>query len=195
MKIPLFPLNTVLFPEGLLPLRIFEPRYMDMAKACLRDSTPFGVCLIQEGTEAGVAAVPEKIGTLAGIFDFDMQQLGVLQLKTRGSQRFFINHYENNGKGLLLADVTLLDAEPVREVPAEHQPCVKVLRAIIQNAGEENFPQPLRYDDATWVGYRLAEVLPLPLPIKQMTLELSDGIMRLGTLHQFMHRQGLVQAQ
>jgi uncharacterized protein len=194
MHIPLFPLNAVLFPEGLLPLRIFEPRYMDMAKACLRDSTPFGVCLIQEGGETGAAAVPEKIGTLASIFDWDMPQLGVLEVKTRGSQRFFINHYQDNGKGLLLAEVALLDAEPSHEVPAEHQACVTALRSIIHNAGEENFPQPLCFDDATWVGYRLAEVLPLPLPIKQMMLELSDSVMRLGTLHQFMHRQGLIQA-
>jgi Lon protease-like protein len=192
MQIPIFPLNTVLFPDGLLPLRVFEQRYMDMAKACLRDSTPFGVCLIKEGQEVGAQAVPESIGTLATIVDWDMPQLGVLQIKTRGGQRFFINRYKDNGAGLLLAEVTLLDAEPEITLPEEHQACTTALRSLMLKAGEEHFFTPHRFDDATWVSNRLAELLPVPLPVKQMMLELSDSKMRLGTMHQFLHRMGLL---
>lgn len=194
MQIPLFPLNTVLFPDGLLPLKIFEQRYMDMAKACLRDSTSFGVCLIKEGQEVGVQTIPELTGTLATIIDWDMPQLGVLQVKTRGSQRFYIQSYKDNGAGLLIADVSLLDAEPELPLPAEHQPCAAALRTLMMKAGEEHFLAPHRFDSATWVGQRLAEMLPLPLPVKQMMLELSDGKMRLGTMHQFLHRMRLLSA-
>ncbi|MGB8856783.1 MAG: LON peptidase substrate-binding domain-containing protein [Burkholderiales bacterium] len=192
MQIPIFPLNTVLFPDGMLPLKIFEQRYMDMAKTCLRDSTGFGVCLIKEGQEVGARSVPESIGTLANITDWDMPQLGVLQVKVRGGQRFFIHSYQDNGAGLLIAEVTLLDAEPELKLPEEHQPCARALRALMQKAGEEQFYPPHRFDDASWVGHRLAELLPVPLPVKQMMLELSDGKMRLGTMHQFLHRLGLL---
>lgn len=194
MQIPLFPLNTVLFPDGLLPLKIFEQRYMDMAKSCLRDSTSFGVCLIKEGQEVGVQTIPELTGTLATIIDWDMPQLGVLQVKTRGSQRFYIQSYKDNGAGLLIADVSLLDAEPELPLPDEHQPCATALRTLMMKAGEEHFLTPYRFDSATWVSNRLAEMLPLPLPVKQMMLELSDGKMRLGTMHQFLHRMRLLSA-
>jgi Lon protease-like protein len=194
MQIPIFPLNTVLFPGGLLPLKIFEPRYMDMAKACLRDSTPFGVCLIKEGQEVGTQSVPESIGTLATITDWDMPQLGVLQVKTRGGQRFFINSYQDNGAGLLIAEVTLLDNEPAIKLPEEHQPCAAALRILMHKAGEQHFFPPHQFDDASWVGHRLAECLPVPLPVKQMMLELSDAKMRLGTMHQFLHRMRLLSA-
>jgi uncharacterized protein len=194
MQIPIFPLNTVLFPDGLLPLKIFEQRYMDMAKTCLRDSLPFGVCLIKEGQQVGAQTIPESIGTLATIVDWDMPQLGVLQIKTRGGQRFFIHRYQDNGAGLLIAEVDLLDAEPEIKLPDEHQPCATALRTLMMKAGEEHFFPPHRFDDASWVGHRLAELLPMPLPVKQMMLELSDSKMRLGTMHQFLHRMGLLKA-
>ncbi len=194
MHLPLFPLNTVLFPEGLLALKIFEQRYMDMAKACLRDSTSFGVCLIKEGQEVGTQSIPESTGTIATIVDWDMPQLGVLQVKARGSQRFFIQNYQDNGAGLLIADVILLEAEAEIRLPDEHQPCAKALRTLMMKMGEEHFLPPHRFDDATWVGNRLAEMLPLPLPVKQMMLELSDSKMRLGTMHQFLHRMRLLSA-
>ena len=192
MNIPLFPLNTVLFPDGLLPLKIFEQRYMDMAKACLRDATPFGVCLIKEGREVGTQAVPETTGTLATITDWDMPQLGVLQVKTRGGQRFSIQNFADNGKGLLMAEVQLLDNEPSLQLPDEHLVCATVLRSVMESVGKENFFEPFRFDDASWVSHRLAEVLPLTLPVKHILLELNDSRMRLGTLQQIMHKQGLL---
>ena len=123
-----------------------------------------------------------------------MPQLGVLQIKTRGGQRFFITSYKDNGAGLLIAEVTLLDAEPEIKLPDEHQACATALRSLMFKTGEEHFFTPHRFDDATWVSNRLAELLPVPLPVKQMMLELSDGKMRLGTMHQFLHRMGLLKA-
>jgi uncharacterized protein len=95
---------------------------------------------------------------------------------------------------LLLAEVTLLDTEPELKLPEEHQACAAALRSLMHKAGEEYFFTPHRFDDASWVGNRLAELLPMPLPVKQMMLELSDSKMRLGTMHQFLHRMGLLKA-
>ncbi len=165
---------------------------MEMATACLRDATPFGVCLIKEGQEVGAQSVPENIGTLATIIDWDMPQLGVLQIKVRGGQRFYVQSYQDNGKGLLWGEVALLDNEPALALPEEHQPCVAALRSIMHSAGQQHFLPPLKFDDASWVSHRLAEMLPLMLPVKQMMLEMNDSRMRLGTVHQFLHRQGLI---
>ena len=108
---PLFPLGTVLFPGSLLPLRIFEVRYMDMAKACLKDGTPFGVCLIREGEEVGAPAVPEPIGCVARIAECDMEELGILKVKAEGLERFRIVSSEVNRHGLIVGEVERLDTE------------------------------------------------------------------------------------
>ena len=108
----LFPLGAVLFPGGRLPLRIFEARYMDMAKACLRDGVPFGVCLIREGTEVGAPATPFEVGTLARISEWDMQQLGLLQIVATGGARFRILERRTQPDGLQRARVELLAEEP-----------------------------------------------------------------------------------
>src|SRR6185503_19392245 len=103
--IPLFPLNTVLFPGGVLPLRVFEARYLDMTRDCMKSGTPFGVCLIHEGSEVGAPAVPRSVGCTATITDWDMQQLGVLNLRTRGERRFRILSSGANKQGLISAEV------------------------------------------------------------------------------------------
>src|SRR5207253_7810990 len=100
-----FPLQTVLYPGSLLPLRIFEVRYMDMAKACLRDGSPFGVCLIKEGQEVGTPAVPEKVGCLARIGECDMEELGILKVKAEGLERFRLVSSEVNKSGLIIGEV------------------------------------------------------------------------------------------
>ena len=109
---PLFPLGTVLFPGSLLPLRIFEVRYMDMAKACLKDGTPFGICLIREGEEVGAPAVPEAIGCVARIAECDMEELGILKVKAEGLERFRIVSREVNRQGLIVGEVERLETEP-----------------------------------------------------------------------------------
>lgn len=190
-ELPLFPLKTVLFPGGMLPLRVFEPRYMEMTKACLREGHPFGVCLIREGSEVGQPAIPHDVGTTARITDWDMQAVGVLQVKVVGGQRFQILDSRTQDDGLVVARVRLLPVEPPLPLPAEHAACAGVLRAIVKQVGEERFEPPLTYDDAVWLTYRLAEVLPLKLAAKQSMLEMNDTRVRLEILHRFLGQQGL----
>jgi Lon protease-like protein len=190
-ELPLFPLNTVLFPGGVLPLRVFEQRYMDMTKACLRDNAPFGVCFIKEGGEVGSPAIPHDVGCLARITDWDMQQMGVLNLKAVGMRRFRVLERRVEANGLIVAKAQLLPVEPPLPLPAEHAACAGVLTHIVARVGEDKFEPPLAYDDAVWVGYRLAEVLPIKLSAKQNMLEMNDTIVRLEVLHRFLGQQGL----
>ena len=182
MQIPIFPLNTVLFPGGILPLRIFETRYMDMTRECMKRGTEFGVSLIREGREVGKPAVPMVIGCTAGIIDWDMEQLGVLNIRTEGRRRFRLLSSEPNSAGLLIGEVEFLEEEPPAAIPPEHAGCVRIIEAVIKQHGAEVLPQPLRLDDATWVSYRLSEMLPVPPIGKQKLLEVDDSIDRLEIL-------------
>jgi Lon protease-like protein len=187
-EIPIFPLNTVLFPGGLLPLKIFEQRYIEMTKNCLRDNSPFGVCLIREGREVGAAAVPEPVGCLAAIERWDMPQLGLFHLLARGGERFRIRDTRVAANHLMSAVV-----EPVPPDDAADQVdslCRQVLQAVIEKVGASQFPAPLRLDDASWVGYRLAEVLPLGARVKQELLETTDAGQRLERLRTLLVQQG-----
>jgi Lon protease-like protein len=185
----IFPLNTVLFPGGLLPLKVFEQRYIEMTKACLRDSRPFGVCLIREGREVGAAAVPEPVGCLATIESWDMPQLGLFHLVARGGARFRIRDMRVAPNHLVSASV-----EPIPPDATTDQVdalCSEVLQTVIDKVGAEHFPAPVRLTDASWVGYRLAEVLPLDARLKQELLELTDAGRRLERLHELLVQQGL----
>jgi Lon protease-like protein len=180
--IALFPLQTVLFPGGLLPLRLFEQRYLEMAKGCLREDRPFGVCRIREGQEVGAPATPEAIGCLARIAHWDMAQLGVLNIVARGERRFRILERRIERNGLVRAAVELLAEEQDAEVPEDLQGCVQFLRAIVEQTDSQPIEQPARYRSSVWVSARLAERLPLPLPLKQALLETDDGVQRLARL-------------
>jgi len=181
-EVALFPLNSVLFPGGRLPLRIFEQRYMDMAKACLRDGARFGVCLIREGREVGAPALPAEVGTLARIGAWDMPQLGLLHVTAHGEQRFRILERRVQRDGLALASIELLSLDEDSAIPQSCAGCVKLLeRVIAQQAGL--FEPPHRLDSASWVSSRLAELLPLPLPAKQELLELGDARARIERLN------------
>lgn len=164
----LFPLGTVLFPGGLLPLKIFEQRYLDMTKACIRDNAPFGVCLIREGREVGAAAVPEAVGCLATIEQWEMPNASMFHLLARGGERFRILDTQVAANGLLSGNVEML---PPLEAGAPDAECVALLQRVIEQVGVENFPQPVCLDDAAWVAYRLAEILPMAMAEKQMLLE------------------------
>lgn len=195
-SLPLFPLRTVLFPGGLLPLKVFERRYIEMTKACLRDERPFGVCLITQGDEVarGDGTMPEiaTIGTLARITNVDMPQMGILHVSTSGGSRFEVRSHAPDALGVLVATVAAIDDEPSHPLAETYAPLARLLALIATRLGPQNFPEDVRYDDATWVGYRLAELLPLPLPIKQRMLEVSDANVRLTALKQFLERQGLL---
>jgi Lon protease-like protein len=184
-ELPLFPLNTVLFPGGRLPLRIFEQRYMDMAKACLRDQSPFGVCLIREGREVGAPAIPADVGTLARIGTWDMPQLGVLHVTALGEQRFRILERRVEPNGLARASIQMMDKEIDIAIPASCSGCVKLLEQVIQQQSAL-FEPPHRLDSASWVSARLTELLPLPLPAKQELLELDNARTRIERLNELL---------
>ncbi len=190
--LPLFPLNTVLFPGGMLPLRVFEPRYMDMTRECLKNDQPFGVCLIREGAEVGTPAKPERVGSLAYITHWDMQQLGLLQLRTRGGQRFRVLGSSVAAQGLLRARVELLPDEEDADVPAQFTALPDLLRLVVADKSEAVFAEPHAFGSASWVGYRLSEILPVPLAAKQKLLELDGALARLEILYRFLEQRGLV---
>lgn len=180
MRVPIFPLGTVLFPGGVLPLRVFEARYMDMTRDCMKRGTPFGVCTIREGREVGAPAVPEQVGCLAHITDWDMQQLGVLNIRTRGGDRFRILSREVASNGLITAEVELLPPQPATPLDLQFAPCRRLLERLIGDHGSDVFAEPHELDNAAWVGNRLSEVLPLPPPIRQELMEMDDSDQRLA---------------
>ena len=196
MRIPLFPLKTVLVPGGVLPLKVFEQRYIDMAKACLAEETPFGVCLITDGDEVAhpgsAAPAFAPVGTLARIAGWDMPQLGILHVSTTGLGRFIVESHEVERSGLVVADVRAIASEPAIAITDAQQPLVRLLELIAARVGPANFPAEARWDDGSWVGYRLAEFLPLPLPIKQSMLEINDAGVRLTVLQKFLSEQGVL---
>ena len=195
-SLPLFPLHTVLFPGGLLPLKVFEQRYVDMTKACMMNNRPFGVCLIVQGDEVATpsAAQPEiaAVGTLARITDWDVPQVGILHLATIGESRFQVRKQSAQANGLLVGEVTPIEREATQPLGDAFKPLAQFLELVASRVGPRNFPAERKFDDASWVGYRLAELLPLPLNIKQSMLEINDAQVRLQVLQKFLSQQGLL---
>lgn len=181
-EIPLFPLNTVLFPGGVLPLRIFEPRYVDMVRRCMREGGEFGVVLIREGVEAGGAATAFDAGTLVQIVDFDQLPDKLLGITTRGTRRFRVLSSRTQDDGLHVARIELLrDAEPL-PLPQEFKRYAALLEQALPQMGDFFKHLQPQYDDAGWVSGRLTEVLPISLTDKQRLLEMDDPIARLHVL-------------
>lgn len=185
----IFPLGTVLFPGARLPLQIFEQRYLEMTKTCLRDSRPFGVCLIREGREVGVPAVPEAVGCLAAIEHWEMPQLGLFRLLARGGDRFRLLDSRVAKNGLITGTVERLP--PERPADAIDPACQAVLKLIIERVGESTFT-PVQLEDASWVGFRLAELLPMEMQVKQQLLELTDPAERLARIRNVLTDRGLL---
>jgi Lon protease-like protein len=187
-SIPIFPLETVMFPGSLLPLKIFEQRYLDMTKACVRDNAPFGVCRIREGREVGVPAIPEQVGCTALIVEWEMPHLGVFHLRTRGQVPFRILQHTTQPDGLIRADVEWLEDSAGAVRPDSFAFCRRVLEQIVQKLGQDYFFAPLAYDDPRWTSYRLAEVLPLEGEQKQRLLALRDDGERLERLRAYLQQ-------
>jgi Lon protease-like protein len=196
MPLPLFPLRAVLYPGGLLPLRIFEQRYVELTKTCLKDGSPFGVCLLTAGEEvAGRASGPAQfapVGTLATIDEWDMPQLGIFHVRAAGGARFEVLSHAVRADGLVVAEVAPIPAEPAAALTAAHAPLARLLEVLATRIGPQHFPAARAFDDASWVGYRLAELLPLPLSVKQSMLEINDGNVRLDVLRRFLAQQGVL---
>jgi Lon protease-like protein len=161
---------------------------MEMAKACLRDGSAFGVCLIREGAEVGAPATPMDVGCLARIAEWDMEQLGVLQIVARGERRFRVLERRAQADGLLRASIELLEEDGDAEIPGRCADCARLLEQVIDQQ-RALFEPPHRLDSSAWVSSRLAEILPLPLVVKQELLEIADGRARLERLHGFLSRE------
>lgn len=188
LSIPLFPLRTVLFPGGPLPLRIFEPRYLGMIARCMKDNTQFGVVLASPDAESShVDAgsdtfLGNSIGTLATITDWYQGSDGILGVTARGGSRLIIRSYHREPDGLFIGDIDLLPAESEVALPTEYAAMAKLLEVIISDLGILYNDIDMRYEDASWIGYRLAEILPIDLDEKQYCLEMSEPLGRIEFL-------------
>ncbi|MFI4866714.1 MAG: LON peptidase substrate-binding domain-containing protein [Steroidobacterales bacterium] len=180
--IALFPLNAVLFPGGLLPLRIFETRYVDMVGGCMREDATFGVVLIVDGNETDAVVNIAEVGTAARIVDFQTQPDGLLGLLCRGERRFRVQQRTRQGDGLNRATVEWIEDALRTPLDPQFLPLVGVLRKVMaQLANIGRFIEP-NYEDACWVSHRLAEFLPLEPAWQQRLLEIDDPNVRLGLL-------------
>jgi Lon protease-like protein len=180
-ELPLFPLNTVLFPGGPLPLKIFEPRYLDMISRCLREQSGFAVVLITEGEETAATASFAATGTEASIVDFDRLEDGLLGISCIGRERVCVLEAWRETDGLNRGRVIAINADPVLPVPPGQAWLGDVVRRVLPEAGDVYRHVEIR-DDAAWVGNRLAEMLPLSLADKQALLELTDPLERLTAI-------------
>lgn len=182
IKIPLFPLNAVLFPGGALPLRIFEPRYLDMVSDCMKKETRIGVVLIEDGNEAGAAAKAHDIGTSSFISYWHKRNDGMLGITLTGEQRFRVLSSEVNPNQLIVAEVELLPniEEPTKEHNDEQ--LINLLKRIIAQLEPPYTTMKKFYDDMDWVSARLIELLPLPLQEKQTMLVMGNVTERINYL-------------
>jgi Lon protease-like protein len=187
-EIALFPLHAVLFPGGPLPLRIFEPRYIDMVKKSLREETAFGVVLIDGGGETGAITSTTAIGTSARIADFYPLPDGLLGITCLGLRKFKLGARRVQDDGLSVGEIEWFAAEAQVELPGEYQHLGQLLRKVLPELGDFYESVSKRFDDSTWVGYRLAEILPLSLSDKQFCLELNDPLARLARLSPLIQR-------
>jgi Lon protease-like protein len=194
----IFPLSTVLFPGGVLPLRIFEARYTDMVRECMRLDRPFGVCLITQGGEVGSPAEHEPIGCLARIEDVDMEQPGVLRIRTVGGRRFEVEQSDLGPNQLIRARV-LIDDDPLVAVPAEHMACVSLLQRMVQeiersapDPAQRMIAAPVQLESAAWVANRIAEFLPIPPASKYRLMSGEHALDRLAIVHRWLQQQGIL---
>jgi len=199
-KIPLFPLETVLFPDGVIALKIFEARYLDMIKQCLREKTEFGVIsIIQDQDDSHDNLTPRfsSIGTLALIEDFDPIQPALYMTKSFGTQRFQLLSSSQEANGLWVGEIILLEKDPLTPIPKEHQRVAKLLDEIIAVIQSENllsdapFKKPYMTEDCGWVSNRLAELLPISLAQKNHLLAQTNPRIRLDLISEIIEDDDL----
>ncbi|AYQ28728.1 MULTISPECIES: LON peptidase substrate-binding domain-containing protein [unclassified Polaromonas] len=210
-SLPLFPLGAVLYPGGLLPLRIFEVRYLDMIGKCHKAGAPFGVVSLTEGSEVRRPAdagsptgdgfaneVFSTVGTLATITEFSIPQPGLMVIRCTGAQRFEISRREKLKHGLWIADVTRLEDDQSVAVPPDLQGTADALGRLIKSLQVRDIPQaqmpllaPYRLDDCGWVSNRWCELLPIPLELKQRLMALDNPLARLELVSDILERTGI----
>ncbi len=199
-SLPLFPLGTVLFPQGALPLRIFEVRYLDMISKCIQAGAPFGVIALTEGAEVQVPQGQEafaNVGTLANITHHASPQPGLKVVQCVGAQRYRITRRERLKHGLWVADVEHLEPDMSVQLPPELESCAAILRKVISSLPPQVGSSQLEasaeaWNDCGWIANRWCELLPIPLPIKQRMLELDNPVIRLELVSDMLEKFGLV---
>lgn len=198
-ELPLFPLQTVLFPDGLLSLKVFEARYLDLIGSCLRERRPFGVVALKQGSEVRKAPTDkvafERLGTVAELIDVDSAQAGILQVRCRGTQRFDVKSSHQQSDGLWIAAAGAVPPDEAGPPPEAMHDTVRGLAnaiATLKAQGAEPFLQPYRLDSAGWVANRWCEILPISLAAKQKLMELPDAQMRLQLVDEFLRSKGVV---
>ena len=200
-SLPLFPLGAVLFPGGVLPLRVFEVRYLDMIGKCHKAGAPFGVVSLTQGQEVrrpGQREAFAGVGTLATITEFETPGPGLMVIRCMGEQRFRITASDQLKHGLWVADVSRLDVDMAVPVPDDLQPVAQALSNLIQTLQQRNpaqslpLRQPWQLDDCGWVANRWCELLPLPLELKQRLMELDNPLVRLELVSDMLERNGIV---
>ena len=196
--LPLFPLQTVLFPGGLLHLKIFEARYLDMMGRCMRETTPFGVVALREGREVrqpGHDEVLESHGVMAELIEVDSPQSGILMVQCRGSQRFALQSSRRQPDGLWLGEIELIDGDEAVAPTEPLRGCAQGLASAIETLraqGSLPFLEPFRFDDAAWVANRWCEILPISLAAKQKLMTLDDPLIRLQLVDEFLRSKGVI---
>ena len=203
-SLPLFPLNTVLFPGGLLSLQVFEVRYLDMVRKCQQAGAPFGVVALMQGSEVRKAGAPieqlEIVGTLAVIDTLASPQPGLLRLHGHGTDRFRIHAKHQLPHGLWTADVELLPPDTAVLIPEELQPAARALQqALHRLLGHDTpsadlvpAPTAIQLEDCGWVANRWCELLPLPPSIRQQMMMLDSPLIRLELVCDVLERTGLI---
>ena len=209
-SLPLFPLGTVLYPGGLLPLQIFEVRYLDMIGKCHKAGAPVGIISLTEGSEvrrpkdsgpSGDGFASEafgSVGTLASITEFSVPQPGLMMIRCVGTQRFEISSREKLKHGLWIANVTRLDDDQTVPIPDDLQRTANALGKLIKSLQERRVPEdqmpllaPYQLDDCGWVANRWCELLPMPLELKQRLMELDNPLLRLELVSDILDRSGI----
>lgn len=199
-SLPLFPLAAVLFPDGVLALRIFEVRYLDMIARCSKAGAPFGVVMLTQGQEVRQPGVQEafaQVGTLATIDAFEAPRPGLMLVRAAGMQRFRITASEQLRHGLWVADVAAIPADLPVPVPEDLKPASDALGRLIRSLESRDGPDqmplkpPFRLDDCGWVANRWCELLPLPVPLKQRLMELDNPLVRLELVSDVLARTGI----
>lgn len=197
--LPLFPLQTVLFPDGLLMLKVFEARYLDLMSRCMRNQTPFGVVCIQRGHEAGTQGERTKIesvGVLTHLLEVDAPQTGILHIRCKGSQRFrLLAPPSQASDGLWSGLAEAMEADVQAAPDAQYRDCVQALAQALERLrqeGTEAVDEPWRLDDAAWVSNRWCELLPISLSAKQRLMELDDPEVRLRLVDEFLRQRQVI---
>jgi uncharacterized protein len=200
LTFPLFPLGTVLFPDGVLPLQIFEVRYLDMVSRCIAEGTPFGVVLLTHGNEVRTPEGQERFvtsGTLASVHESTSASPGLLQVVCRGGTRFHVLSSERRPNGLWMAETELMPDDRRIPVPSELQGASDALDKVLASlheVPEQRWPvqPPFRLDDCGWVANRWCELLPLPNTQKHSLLTLDNPVIRLELMHDVLDEHGLI---